>query len=105
MGAVKGCVNEDCVACRKKTHFKKTDDFCPKCGKPLFFVCADCHTQLPGDEEKYCIVCVAEQKDKRDKRMAIAKKVGDGALLLGTSALSLGGSLIIYGADKFIKKK
>ena len=94
MGAVKGCVNEDCVACRKKTHFKKTDDFCPKCGKPLFFVCADCHTQLPGDK-KYCIVCVAEQKDKRDKRMAIVKKVRDGALFLV-------GPLIV---NKFINRK
>lgn len=65
--ALKGCINENCIAYEKKMHFKDSDMFCPKCGQPLYYVCKRCGMQLPDDTRKYCIRCENEIKDQRDE--------------------------------------
>ena len=75
MKAFKGCVNENCLACNKKRHYKNEDNYCLACGEKLYFVCADCWKQLSDNKEKYCITCKAARDDKRDQRVDDAKKV------------------------------
>ncbi len=90
MGMIKGCINENCIARQKKTHYKKTDEFCSKCGNKLSYVCADCFKQLPDDSQKYCITCAARRKDKKDATKNGAKKIGGGVLAVGGIVLSAG---------------
>lgn len=65
--ALKGCVNEECIAKQKKMYFKDSDTFCPKCGKPLCYVCKRCGMKLPDNTRKYCIRCENEMRDERDE--------------------------------------
>jgi len=87
MGKIKGCSNETCVAHKKKTTYKESDKFCPKCGNALTLVCKDCKTQLSSDKDKYCLRCHAKRDDKKDK----VKIIGGGA------ALALGGVVLSFG--------
>ena len=77
MKAFKGCTNTDCIE-YKKTHYKKDDQYCPKCGKPLSFVCAECWKPLEDGSEKYCISCKAKKEQKRAEQRDAVKKVGLG---------------------------
>lgn len=90
IGTVKGCVNEKCVANRKKTHYKKADEYCTKCGEKLQYVCADCFTVLPNNKMKYCDLCMAKRSDKKDKAIKSAEKVGTGILAVAGLAVSIG---------------
>ena len=65
--ALKGCVNEGCIAKQKKIYFKDSDVYCPKCGQPLFYVCKRCGMKLPDKTRKYCIRCENEMKDEHDE--------------------------------------
>ena len=69
MSAIKGCINKNCISFKKKIQYKKTEDFCSKCGDKLQYVCKNkkCHKQLPDNSEKYCPICLAEKKDKKNK--------------------------------------
>lgn len=77
---VKGCVNETCVANQKKITYKEADDYCSKCGSKLHYVCKECYTQLPDDSEKYCVRCLAEKQDRKDKTKNHALKIAGGAV-------------------------
>lgn len=65
--AVKGCINEACIAYKSKLHFKDSDQFCPKCGNPLYYVCKRCGKQLPDNSRKYCLRCENDIKDQHDE--------------------------------------
>lgn len=90
MGMVKGCLSENCIARKKRIHYKKTDEFCSKCGNKLSYVCADCFKQLPDDSQKYCITCAANRKDKKDTAKSAVGKIGGGVLAVGGIVLSAG---------------
>ncbi|MBW7571627.1 hypothetical protein [Caproiciproducens faecalis] len=90
MGTVKGCINENCIARQKKTCYKKTDEFCSKCGNKLSYVCADCFKQLPDDSQKYCITCAAKRKDTKDTVKNAVGKIGGGVFAVGGIVLSAG---------------
>ncbi len=79
MGKIKGCGNESCETHKKKITYKESEAFCSKCGSPLVYVCKDCYTQLPDNSEKYCVRCVANREDRRDKTKKIVAGVGSGA--------------------------
>ena len=66
--AKKGCINQDCVMCKKKKYANKDDPFCPKCGNALSFVCEKCHTVLEDGTTKLCISCQAKKDDGKEKR-------------------------------------
>lgn len=84
----KGCVNESCEALKKKTTYKDSDAFCPKCGSSLVYVCKKCYTQLPDNVDKLCVRCRAKNDDRNDKAKAIAVKVvGAVILTFGKKAL------------------
>lgn len=87
MGKIKGCGNESCEAHKKKFNYKESEAFCSKCGRPLVYVCKDCHTQLSDDTKKYCIRCFAEHEDRKDK----VKRIAAGG------ALAVGGVILTFG--------
>ena len=91
MKVIKGCANDSCMAHKKKLTYKEADIFCSKCGKELVFVCKDCYTQLPNDNEKYCVRCNAKHEDRKDK----VKKVAAGG------ALAVGGLVLKFGKKAF----
>lgn len=90
MKVIKGCGNESCEAHKRKITYKETETFCSKCGKKLVFVCKDCYTQLPNDEEKYCVRCSAKHEDRKEEAKKVAAGVGVGALAVGGVVLKFG---------------
>lgn len=110
MKAFKGCTNIECIA-YKKTHYKKEDKYCPKCGKPLSFVCAECWKPLEDGSEKYCISCKAKKEQKRAEQMGAVKKVGAGVVgvvgavgpVIANAANKKNGKLILNAAGKVLK--
>ena len=80
MKKVKGCINQDCKANKKKSLFDAKNNFCPLCGKELVFVCKKCYTQLADNTKKpYCVRCLAEKKQDREN----VAKAGVAVLCLG----------------------
>ena len=80
--AIKGCTNINCQSFTKKIEYKDNNDFCPKCGQPLHYVCKDCWMELPDGTQKYCVRCAGIRKDKRDEWV---KSTGE-AILKGAKA-------------------
>lgn len=101
--ALKGCINEKCIAYEKKMHFKDSDAFCPKCGQPLYYVCKRCGMQLPDDTRKYCIRCENEIKDQRDEwGRTLINGVGQGVSKAG-KAISDGSKQAVKLAEDTTK--
>ncbi len=88
---IKGCPNENCEQRQKKIKYKSSDEYCPKCGSRLIFVCNKCFSQIEDIDpsHKICKRCEAESQEKKDKVIDIAKGVaaaaGSGVLLFGTN--------------------
>ena len=89
MAKVKGCTNNHCVAHTKKITYKKSEDFCSKCGQPLSFVCKSCYTPIE-ESQKRCVMCQAKVDDRNDK-------IKDGIVKASTAALSLGAVVLSKG--------
>lgn len=64
--ARKGCLNDDCIAKEKKMRFKAENDYCPRCGQTLFYVCRRCRMQLADGASEYCIRCKNKRRDTID---------------------------------------
>ncbi|MBE6755550.1 MAG: hypothetical protein E7555_03720 [Ruminococcaceae bacterium] len=84
--AKKGCINPDCVMCKKKVHAHKEDSFCPRCGNELSFVCEKCHTFLPDSSKKLCLGCQAKKDDAKVKSGENLAKIGTGVLSVAATA-------------------
>ena len=78
MVKIKLCINPNCVACEKKTVYKKENDtFCVKCGGTLVTMCKGCkEVELTETDGDYCSQCQIEQDEKMDKLFANLKKAG-----------------------------
>lgn len=87
---VKGCINEKCVANKKKITYKEADQYCSKCGNKLFYVCMKCYTQLPDNSDKYCVRCRAEKQDQKDNAKKNALKIGGVVGTVGIAAAGTG---------------
>lgn len=102
----KGCTNADCIACEKKTHFREDDNFCPKCGNELFYVCQGCHMKFEDNSKEYCIYCERERESKKQKRIDTLKKVGPsvvaGVAAVGAAAKKYG-PVIVKTAVSIVK--
>jgi len=90
MDRVKGCVNEKCVAHKKKTTYKESDDYCSKCGDKLSYVCKECYKPLEDTSEKYCVRCLGKRQDRNDKVMKVGGSIGGALLTAGTVVLTYG---------------
>ena len=74
---------------RRKSLTKKQRDFAQNV-EVCWHVCKDCHTQMPDDTKKYCVRCLAEHEDRKDKAIKVVAGVGSGALALGGVAFKYG---------------
>ena len=101
MKAFKGCTNPECKV-YKKVHYKKNDEYCLKCGKPLSFVCAECWKPMEEGKDKYCVSCSAKKEQNRAQKVATVKKYGSQAVVLaGTAVVSI--PRVIKNSDKIVK--
>lgn len=66
MKAFKGCTNPKCKE-YKKTHFKSEDEYCPKCGDHLYYVCTECWAKLDSNIDRHCSNCKAIKQYKRSQ--------------------------------------
>lgn len=99
MASVKGCNNHSCIANKNKLKYKKSDEFCSKCGKELIYVCPKCYTPLTNESEKYCLRHLAEMDDKKERRNKALAVVGTGILGVCTIVITKGKDV-----TKFIAK-
>ena len=99
MKAIKGCINNECVAYQEQVVFKKEEKYCTKCGEPLSYVCKRCHVPLDNDSEKYCVRCTAARQDHVAKNK---KKVAGAVGAAGAAAIGVGG--IVVKGGKVIAK-
>ena len=95
MAKVKGCTNSRCVAHTKKITYKKSEDFCSKCGQPLSFVCKSCYTPIE-ESQKRCVMCQAKVDDRNDKIKEVAGQAGVAALGLVTLVGTKGKDIAKY---------
>ena len=95
MAEVKGCTNSRCVAHTKKITYKKSEDFCSKCGQPLSFVCKSCYTPIE-ESQKLCVMCQAKVDDRNDKIKDGVLKVGGTAVGVFTLAYTKGKDIVKY---------
>ena len=77
----KGCPNESCERHQKKIMLKATEEYCPKCGTKLIYVCTKCFREIEDIDPKHriCSLCEAEGQEKKEAAVDKAKKVGKGA--------------------------
>lgn len=101
MKAFRGCTNVECKA-YKKVHYKKNDDFCLKCGKPLSFVCADCWKPMEDGNVKYCISCKIEKEQHNEAVKANIKKYGGGAAA-AIAGVVVAIPKVVKDSDKLVK--
>lgn len=95
MPKIKGCVNKQCEAYKKKITYKKTEDYCSKCGGRLVYVCKKCYKPI-GEKDKLCVRHQAEQDDKKVKRRKVIAGVGVATLGLGACVCAKGKDVIAY---------
>ena len=120
--AVKGCINITCAAFHKRISYKKSDDFCSKCGQPLYYVCKKCYKPLENASDRYCPECNeemalrrAELKEKAMKAGKVALKASEVAIKVAPFAASIPGikkiapkiqkaAPVVEKAKKIVKK-
>ena len=91
MKRAKGCLNSACTE-YKKTYYKKSDEYCDKCGTKLNYVCQhpNCFKLIPDDtNEKFCPVHIAERQDKKQQLKESLEKIGSRILAAGVLAISV----------------
>ena len=98
--AVKGCMNPECVANQKKTSFSLSNDYCPKCGQKLSYVCKDCRMELDDDTRRYCVRCENIRRDNREQLgKVVLGKIGEGAKAVGDFAVDAGKKTAAFVGD------
>ena len=103
----KGCPNESCERHQKKIMLKATEEYCPKCGTKLIYVCSKCFREIEDIDPKHriCSLCEAEGQEKKDAAADKAKKVGKGAIgLVVPVVIGAGGKIVKNLQNDAVKK-
>lgn len=100
---VKGCPNEACEMHTKKKKQPAENDYCPKCGTKLIFVCEKCFCEIEDIDSKHklCLRCEAEAAEKKEKMKDDVKNIGGKAAALGAAAAGA----VVGGAKNEALKK
>ena len=55
----KGCPNESCERHQKRIMLNATEEYCPKCGTKLIYVCSKCFREIEDIDpnHKTCSLC------------------------------------------------
>lgn len=80
MKALKGCANKECQGYKKRLHYKDDFLYCPYCGHPIEYVCADCWAILEQNHNRFCPDCISKHQQKRDQQLQQGKKVASKAV-------------------------
>lgn len=74
---IKGCPNEQCEMHIERKKQDSANDYCPKCGAKLTYVCAKCFREIEDTPEKYkiCLSCYKKAKEKKQRKINQAKHV------------------------------
>ncbi|MFR7984128.1 MAG: hypothetical protein ACLU9N_01060 [Clostridia bacterium] len=118
---VKGCPNETCSMHNEKKKQPAENEYCPKCGSRLIFVCEKCFAEIEDIDysHKKCKRCEVEAIEKKEKTKDAVKnaagKVGAaGVAVVGAAAVGIqkegvkqaaaAGSKVVKEAIKVIPK-
>lgn len=89
---VKGCPNETCPMHKEKKRQSVENDYCPKCGSRLIFVCEKCFAEIEDIDysHKKCKRCEAEAAEKKEKtkdtlKSAVGKFSTAGVVVVGAA--------------------
>ena len=89
----KACPNEKCETYKSK-KYNSSENYCPKCGTQLVFVCKSINCYKPiedvGPKHIFCEECMAKRKDTKDAVINGAKKT---AKAIGSAA---GGAVLVF---------
>lgn len=102
----KGCPNESCERHNDKIKLKATEEFCPKCGTKLIFVCSKCFKEIEdGDpNHRICRLCDAKRQEKKKVIAVKAKEAGKAAAGVVTPVVvGVAGKVIKNGQNGAIK--
>ncbi len=90
---VKGCPNEECVMHLDKKKMDSDNEFCPKCGTKLIYVCTRCFTEIEnlGTKHRKCKRCEAEADAKKEKAKDLAKNA---VAKVGAAGVAVGGAVV-----------
>lgn len=93
---VKGCPNEACPMHNEKKKQPAENEYCPKCGSRLIFVCEKCFAEIEDIDYSHrkCKRCEAESLEKKEKAKDTVKnaagKVGTaGVAVVGAAAAGI----------------
>ena len=86
---------------------KATEEYCPKCGTRLIYVCAKCFREIEDIDPKHriCSLCEAEGQEKKDAAAGVAKKVGKGAAALVVPVAVHAGKVVVKDLQNDAAKK
>jgi hypothetical protein len=76
MKKIKGCINPECIAKRKKLTYAADDYYCSKCGEPIFYVCRWCRKPLEEGDGAFCADCQAKMDARKQQVKDTALKTG-----------------------------
>lgn len=76
----KGCPNEECERHQRKVMLPATEEYCPKCGTPLIYVCARCFKEIEDTDPSHriCSLCEAQIQERNARIMNTGAKVIEG---------------------------
>lgn len=103
----KGCPNEACERHQNKIMLKASEEFCPKCGTRLIFVCSKCFNEIEDIDSKHkiCKLCEAKEQEKKDKAVGGVKKAGKGVAALAVPVIGgIAGGLVKKGQEGAINE-
>lgn len=88
---VKGCPNVNCEMHKNKKQQDNKNDYCPKCGTKLVYVCKKCFKEIEdnGPSHTICSLCEAKEEEKKQKMADDLKNVGTVALSAGAGIVAL----------------
>ncbi len=103
----KGCPNESCERHQKKIMLKATEEYCPKCGTKLIYVCAKCFREIEDIDSKHriCSLCEAEGQEKKDAAAGKAKNAGKAVVGVVAPVIIAAGGKIVKDLQKDSTKK
>lgn len=83
----KGCPTENCVMHTEKVKQSADNDFCPKCGAKLVYVCKKCFRQIEDIDPKHqiCELCEAKAEEKHREWKEQANGIVTAAAAVGTA--------------------
>ena len=93
----KGCPNKNCQMHVKEVKQDAENEFCPKCGSKLVFVCTNCFSEIEdkGTKHRICEICKVKQQEKREKAKEQAKGIAK-------KAAAPVGAIAMVAVDAFV---